>query len=194
MKEEINIKGTISFIETPSDIAQLMVYLVSPKFKNKRDIKILDSGCGKGIFLTELQKENFANIEGIELNQKLFQFCKKEFPNLRIYNKNYLIWDTLNRYDIIIGNPPYAHYNSLPSEIKKQVFDIVKNKESDIYYGFILKSINLLKEGGELIYIVPYSFFYNTFAKIIREKIVSEGYLEFIIDLDEIVNVEFDSL
>ncbi|MFW9852406.1 MAG: Eco57I restriction-modification methylase domain-containing protein, partial [Candidatus Thorarchaeota archaeon] len=186
MKEEISLNGTISFIETPSDIAQLMADLVSPKFKKKRDINILDSGCGRGIFLNKLQKENFSNVEGLELNKELYQICKKEFPNLKIYNNNYLTWDTKKRYDVIIGNPPYAHYNSLPLEIQEQVYEIVKNKESDIYYAFILKSIDLLEDGGELIYIVPYSFFYNTFAKIVREKIISNGYLELVIDLDEI--------
>ncbi len=186
MKEENSITGTISFIETPSDIAQLMVDLVSLNFKKKKDAVILDSGCGKGIFLKELQKKNFTKVEGIELNQALYKICKGEFPNLKIYNNNYLTWDTKKRYDIIIGNPPYAHYNALPSEVKEQVFEIVKNKESDIYYAFMLKSIDLLREGGELIYIVPYSFFYNTFAKTVREKIISNGYLDLVIDLDEI--------
>jgi adenine-specific DNA-methyltransferase len=186
VKEENSITGTISFIETPSDIAQLMVDLISSRLKKKKDALILDSGCGRGIFLSELQKENFTNIEGIELNQELYQICKQEFPELKIYNNNYLTWDTKKRYDIIIGNPPYAHYNSLPLGVQEQVFEIVENKESDIYYAFIMKSIDLLKDEGELIYIVPYSFFYNTFAKKIRDKIISNGYLELVIDLDEI--------
>jgi adenine-specific DNA-methyltransferase len=43
----------------------------------------------------------------------------------------------------------------------------------------------LLKENGELIYIVPYGFFYNTHAKAVRKKILEHGYFETIIDLDE---------
>ena len=85
-----------------------------------------------------------------------------------------------------IGNPPYSHYNSLPFNIREKVFTISKSRESDIYYAFIIKSINLLKEDGELIYIVPYSFFYNTFAKYVREKIITNGYFELVIDLDEV--------
>lgn len=48
-----------------------------------------------------------------------------------------------------------------------------------------MRSIHLLKNNGELIYIVPYHFFYNTHAKIVRETILLNGKIELIIDLDE---------
>ncbi len=66
-----------------------------------------------------------------------------------------------------------------------KVKEIIKTSEGDIYYAFIIKSISLLKENGELIYIVPY-FFYNTYAKLVRETILKFGKIEIIIDLDEV--------
>jgi len=43
----------------------------------------------------------------------------------------------------------------------------------------------MLADGGELIFIVPYGFFYNTYADVVRTKILRSGYLDVVIDLDE---------
>ncbi len=183
-KEEFTKDTLISFVETPPEIAQLMVTLISQK--KKKNSLILDTGCGKGIFLEALLEAGFQNVEGIELNFQLFNFCKKKFPQITLYRTDFLTWNPPKKYDVIIGNPPYAHYNQLPEFQRKKVAEITKTKESDIYYAFIIKAINLLKERGELIYIVPYGFLYNTFAKNVRKKLTQEGYLTTLIDLDEI--------
>ena len=86
---------------------------------------------------------------------------------------------------MIIGNPPYAHFNQLFKEIAEKVRETIKTSEGDIYYAFIIKYINLLQDGGELVYIVPYHFLYNTYAKVVREHILNKGKIEMIIDLDE---------
>jgi len=86
---------------------------------------------------------------------------------------------------LVIGNPPYAHFNQLPKEMAEQVKRIIGTSEGNIYYAFIIHFVNLLQEGGEMIYIVPYHFLYNTHAKVVREHILQNGKIEIIIDLDE---------
>ncbi len=171
----------ISFVPTPEPITRLMVSLIS---KNK-NCQILDTGCGKGAFIQALLNENYDNITGIELNQKLYEYCNNQFKNLKLVNRDFLDWYPSSKFDLIIGNPPYLHMNSLPEKVQNKVEKIVGTRESDIYYAFIMKSIDLLKEGGELIYIVPYGFMYATHAKNLREKLLLNGYFEWIIDLDE---------
>ena len=179
------MKDIVAFVETPEKIVELMISLIGKNKFNDKSTRILDTGCGKGVFIKHLKNKSFSEIEGIELNEELFESCKYDFPEFRFHNTDFLDWESKKKFDVIIGNPPYAHYNSLPQELRFKVDQIVKTKESDIYYAFILRSIELLKEGGELIYIVPYGFFYNTFAKIVRESLVENGFLEFVIDLDE---------
>jgi len=87
--------------------------------------------------------------------------------------------------DLIVGNPPYIHFSNLPEYLTERVKEITKTGEGDIYYAFILRAISFLKDGGELIYIVPYHFFYNTHAKYLREDLLASGKIELIIDLDE---------
>ncbi|MHA1222438.1 MAG: Eco57I restriction-modification methylase domain-containing protein [Candidatus Heimdallarchaeaceae archaeon] len=176
----------ISFVETPREIAELMVFLIDYKEKKvNQNQRILDTGCGKGVFLEVLRDFGYKNVQGIEINLELFSECKKLFPNYDVINTNYLIWKVDGKFEIIIGNPPYAHYSSLPLITKREVERITKSKEGDIYYSFIIKSIDLLKEGGKLIYIVPYSFFFNTYANEVRKKISQNGFLDLVIDLDE---------
>ena len=172
----------IGFVETPIEIADLMVSLSTV---NKKGL-VLDTGCGRGVFLQSLKKFHYKNCIGIEIDPELSNLCKRKFSQFEIIQGDFLSYPFATKFDLIIGNPPYAHFNQLPSDIAKEVRRIVKTSESDIYYAFIIKSIELLKDGGELIYITPYHFFYNTYAKIVREYILKHGRLAIIIDLDEV--------
>jgi Predicted O-methyltransferase len=174
-----NTKNKIGFVETPKEIAELMVDLASI---DKND-PVLDTGCGKGIFLQALKDKGYKNIYGIEIDEELYDYCRRTFNNV-IFG-DFLTYEFKERFSLIIGNPPYAHFNQLPTQLARKVREIIKTSEGDIYYAFIVKSISLLKENGELIYIVPYHFFYNTYAKFLRETILKFGKIEIIIDLDE---------
>ena len=168
VNSEKNDNQPIAFVETPHPIAELMLNLVDLKDKERTNISVLDAGCGKGVFLRALANSGFENVTGVEYNEVLVKECQKEFSHYRIIHKDFLNWDPETSYDLIIGNPPYSHYNSLPYKIQKEVRDIVQSKESDICYAFIIKAIDFLKYGGELIFIVPYGFFYNTYGSWIE--------------------------
>ena len=171
----------ISFVETPIEIARLMVSLIT---NDKKNALILDTGCGRGVFMDALYEQGYQNFIGVELDEKLCVIANKKHPG-RIIRGDYLQIKFNTKFDVIIGNPPYAHFNSLPLHLQKEVENITGYKETDIYYAFILKSIELLKDGGEMIYIVPYTFLYNTYGKIVRERLLENGYIDVIIDLDE---------
>jgi adenine-specific DNA-methyltransferase len=171
----------IAFVETPKDITKLMVKLSTVQ----KDESSLDTGCGNGIFLETLKEEGYKNILGIEIDEELHKTCILKGFN-KVILGDFLSHKFDQKFSLILGNPPYAHFNQLPKQISNNVKKIIGTSESDIYYAFIVKSINLLKEGGELIYIVPYHFFYNTHARIVREHILRNGKIELVIDLDEV--------
>jgi adenine-specific DNA-methyltransferase len=169
----------LGFVETPREIACLLVELASVG----RDAFVLDTGCGRGVFLQALRERGYRNIYGIEVDEELFRYCRERFENVIL--GDFLCYEFERAFDLIVGNPPYVHFSHLPKPLAERVKEITKTGEGDIYYAFILRAISLLKKGGELIYIVPYHFFYNTHAKYLRETLLSSGKIELIIDLDE---------
>ena len=170
----------VGFVETPREIAKLVVDLAFVG----QDASVLDTGCGKGVFLQVLKESGYRNVYGIELDEELYRHCKEHFENVIL--GDFLSYEFEQPFDLIVGNPPYVHFSHLPKPLAERVKEITKTGEADIYYTFILRAISLLKEGGELIYIVPYHFFYNTYASRLRETLLSSGKIELIIDLDEV--------
>jgi len=146
VNSETNGNQPIAFVETPQPIAELMLSLADLKGKEKKEVSVLDAGCGKGVFLRVLSNSGYENVTGIEYDEVLAKGCQEEFSQYSIINKDFLTWKPETGYDLIIGNPPYSHYNSLPSKIQKEVREIVQSKESDIYYAFIIKAIDFLKD------------------------------------------------
>ena len=175
------MSGKVGFVETPLPIAELMVSLIeAPK-----DVRVLDSGCGRGVFIEALLKAGFKNVRGIEIDPQLYAECSGKYGDrAEILKGDFL--KHRDTYDVIIGNPPYVHFNSLPPHLSEEVSRIIRSREGDIYYAFILKALELLREGGQLVYIVPYHFFYNTYARVVREALLRKGSLEVVIDLDEV--------
>lgn len=78
-------------------------------------------------------------------------------------------------FDVIIGNPPYVRVDSLSDDEKKywkNVFSVTEGKY-DLYYLFIEKSLELLKGGGLLGFIVPNKFCVADSAFELRDFIIN---------------------
>ncbi len=177
------MRNTLGFVETPYEIADFMIKLASvPK-----GAPVLDTGFGRGVFLRALLNQGYTCISGIEIQSDLYALGKKLYgPKARLIQGDFLSWDFSESYQLIVGNPPYIHYNQLPDPLKDVVAEISRTREGDIYYAFIRKAIDLLEPGGELIYIVPYHFLYNTHAKHLRTYLLTQGAFRLIIDLGEV--------
>jgi len=90
----------------------------------------------------------------------------------------------LNKFDIVIGNPPYIRIQSLPSATTKQYNQNYKaaTKNYDIYVLFVEKGMELLRKGGSLIYIQPTKFFNADYGEGLRNLISKKQWLCKILD------------
>ena len=145
----------------PRPETELLIYKIVDIFKNKR-INILDIGTGTGCILLSLLKELYnSRGTGIDISPEAIRIARVNSKNLNLVNrakfKNFEIDKyALERYDLIVSNPPY-----IPSkDIKKLSKDIInfEPKEAldggpdglDLIKKVIYKSNILLKRNGML--------------------------------------------
>ena len=129
---------------------------VFKKYAPNKNIVILDAGCGTGLVGIELKKNNYINIDGLDLSKKLLDLIPKGcYSNLSITNLNESINVNNNFYDAVlcVGTFTFGH-------VKPHALDefirITKNRgligftiNEGIYekYGFD-KKIKELSEKG----------------------------------------------
>ena len=173
---------SIAFHPTNEDIVRIMIDLS----KGDKSVSVLDTGYGKGAFLDGLIKLKYKNITGIEYSKDFYDMSKDDdkYKDITKINEDYLKYS--KKYELIIGNPPYIKSSKLETEMKSRLKELTTNNSSDIYYGFIINSIKNLKEDGELIYLLPKTFFTNKYATYLRNYMLENGYFEYIIDFGEL--------
>ncbi len=80
-------------------------------------------------------------------------------------------------FDLIIGNPPYLNAITMRDQMP-MIRDILKenykflNQKWDIYIAFIEKSLQLLRDGGILSFIIPSAFLSEKYAKQLQKYLV----------------------
>lgn len=137
---------------TPPSTIQMTLQLLEPYIKNIKNV--LEPSCGSCEYINALP--NGLNIIGIELNKTIFESIKDlEKKNIKLYNQDYMTYDTDNKFDLIIGNPPYfvMKKKDVPKSYHKYF-----NGRPNIFILFIIKSLELLNTNGILSFILPKSF------------------------------------
>lgn len=99
-------------------------------------------------------------------------------------------WDNefKEKFNVIIGNPPYIRSQLSNKDDKKFFEDTYKSARGqyDIYILFIEKALNLLEDGGYLGFIIPNKFLVSDYGLGIRKLILKESNIIQIIDVSNI--------
>ena len=122
---------------------------------NNPDI-ILEPSVGQGDLVEVLLRKNnkiHFDMYEIDYNIKLLE----GIPKTVIYN-DFLKQKISKTYTTIIGNPPF-----------------VKTQKGNLYIDFIQKCYDLLKNNGELIFIIPSDFFKLTSASKLLQIMITNG-------------------
>lgn len=165
---------------TPKSIANFMLSRASvPK-----SAQVLEPSAGDGVFLEVLKENGFHTITGYEVDPML----GRTHPEIK--HESFVSAKLSADFDLVIGNPPYIRWKNLEEELKKELqqnrlWNTYFNSLCDYSNFFILKSVEILKEGGELIFICPEYWFSTTHAKALRNYLLTKGYFEEIFYFNE---------
>lgn len=164
-------------IFTTSNVASYMVNL----FTIPKDARIMEPCFGEGAFLRALTDSGYSEVDGCEIDKKLFDNVKNKYPKYNLINADFLSCNNDRLYDGIIMNPPYIRHEKINDLVELGVSK-EKLSKNDLFYSlpntanmymyFIVKGFSLLRMGGEMIVIFPSSWINtrsgDSFQKMIK--------------------------
>lgn len=182
MKENVQANHQM----TPDAVGMLMGYLVA-KFMSGQTFRLLDPAVGTGNLLTTVLNQNAEkNIEsiGVEIDDILIKLSYvnanlQEHP-IRLFHQDSLEPLFIDPVDVVISDLPIGFY---PNDIRAAEYQL-KAKEGHSYshHLFIEQSVNHLKAGGFLFFIIPNGLFESAMAQqlheYIKENLIIQGLLQ----------------
>lgn len=191
---------------TPTYIVDYIVSEVSPKEKDK----CLDPSCGCGAFLigiAEYYQKNYRkpikkiikeNIFGSDILDYNINRSKIILSLLGLQNNevieesdfNLFCQDSLRtnwaeKYEIVVGNPPYVKYQDLSDENRLYLADkwqTIENGTFNLYFAFFELGYKLLIPNGKLGYITPNNYFTSLAGLSLRQYFSQTKCLTRIVD------------
>ena len=160
--------------------APIISFILRWAFNGKKDLNILEPSCGDGAFLKEIKKNNykFNSITAIEFDTIEAQKAEKiKLDNTTIINSDFHKYciNTEEKFDLIMGNPPYIRYQYFDREQQEyasQIFEKSNMKYSKLtnaWVSFVVGSSQLLKDKGKIAFVLPAEILQVSYAKPLRE-------------------------
>ena len=104
--------NSIGQIFTPDCVAKFMVKnVVDILGVQNLPIKVLEPSVGEGIFLKNLIDNDFSTIHAYEIDKGLRESLLKSYQEVKFNFRNFLSSSAEEKFDLIIGNPPYLGQN-----------------------------------------------------------------------------------
>jgi adenine-specific DNA methylase len=162
---------------TPESIAS---FILKWGVNGSVDSDILEPSCGDGVFLEQLKVNNhkFNSVTAIEFDKIEAEKADKiELNNKTVINADFHLYcnETINRFDLIVGNPPYIRYQYFDKEQQIEADKIFKraglkySKLTNAWVSFVVGSSLLLKERGKIGFVIPAELLQVSYAQQLRE-------------------------
>ncbi|MGQ4876315.1 MAG: N-6 DNA methylase [Promethearchaeia archaeon] len=178
-----------------SFLIQVVNHLVTHMLYKKNVNSINNLSLRNALKIMEIVQEN---IYGIDINPLACIFCnlnliystykiikkihnsgqKFDYLGFKIFREDTLKTEFREKFDFIIGNPPYLFIRDIPLKQRNLIESLKLNTNTgqyDYYQIFLEFGIELLNENGMLGYIVPDSILVLSNRKRIRKYIIENA-------------------
>jgi len=191
---------------TPTYIVDYIISEVAPKEEDK----CLDPSCGCGAFLigiAEYYQKNYRkpikktikeNIFGSDILDYNINRSKTilsllglqnneviEESDFNLFNQDSLKANWTNKYEIVVGNPPYVKYQDLSDENRQYLankWQTIEYGTFNLYFAFYELGYKLLTTDGKLGYITPNNYFTSLAGLSLRQYFLQTKCLTRIVD------------
>ena len=158
--------ATLGQVFTPPEIVDAMLAL------RRNGGRVLEPSCGDGAFSLRLP-----GCVAIEPD-------RRHAPPDAL-NMDFFAYPEFERFDTIIGNPPYVRFQDIAASTKALLHRDGFDGRSNLYLFFIAKCLRHLAPGGELIFITPRDFLKSTSSVQLNRWLFEEGTITEFIELGD---------
>lgn len=162
---------------TPNPIA---AFILKWAFNGNKELDILEPSCGDGVFLEEIKKGNYHynSVTAIEFDEIEAEKSREiGLTDSQVIHSDFhdFCINTEQRFDLILGNPPYIRYQYFNKEQQQFAADIFGkanlkySKLTNAWVSFVVGSSLLLKEKGKIGFVLPAEILQVSYAQTLRE-------------------------
>jgi len=162
---------------TPKSIA---AFILKWGFNGNKENDVLEPSCGDGVFLEEIRNGGYKykSITAVEIDLIEGEKTRKiSLPksNVVIADFHEFCLETNQKFDLVIGNPPYIRYQFFDRKQQQMADNIFTkahlkySKLTNAWVSFVIGSSLLLKEKGKIGFVLPAELLQVSFAQQLRE-------------------------
>nr|WP_206763933.1 class I SAM-dependent methyltransferase [Cytobacillus firmus] len=172
---------------TPDAVGMLMGYLVE-KFIQDKSFRLLDPAVGTGNLLTTVMNHQSGKVIeaiGIEIDDLLIKLAYinanlQEHP-IQFFNQDSLEPLFIESADAVVSDLPVGYY---PNDVRSAEYKLKADEgHSYSHHLFIEQSMNHVRSGGYLFFIIPNGMFESDQAPKLHEFIKENAYIQGLIQL-----------
>jgi adenine-specific DNA-methyltransferase len=146
--------------------------------------------CRQGISAKKACESTLAQLRGIEIDrdlaalsqQLLRKMLRNEFDFVPkgalgvVRCANALSATVRKKYDLVIGNPPYGKISDKSGHFALEKAGLANlGGHTNIYSLFLLRSLDWLKPGGGLVFVLPTSFVAGPYFAGLRQEVLNRA-------------------
>ena len=166
---------------TPPTIASFILHW---GINGSTDADILEPSCGDGVFLEQMATEHMLFHHATAVEYEAVEAEKARAIGLHdseVINSDFhrFCLDTEQRFNLVVGNPPFIRYQYYDEEQQVLAGEIFKkaglkrSKLTNAWVTFVVGCSLLLKETGKMGFVIPSELLQVTYAQQLRKYLAT---------------------